>query len=151
MIYLSRIFRLVLLVLVLMVLGGTLAFAEQNGEVNAGGQQEMFEKAYIELKQANDTLDNMCEKILNKYKDDKEFVVKFNNAQTAWAAFRNAELDAIFPAQDKRGYGSIYPLAYAQEKTRLTLERAKQINQWLTGVPEGTLGAGSRGYTKVDK
>lgn len=148
----SRMFRLVFLVLALMVLGSAIAFAEQNGAANAapsnGGQQEMLEKAFIELKQANDTLDNMYEQILNKYKDDKEFIAKFTNAQATWLAFRNAELDAIFPAQDKRTYGSIYPLSYAQEKTRLTIERAKQINQWITGVPEGTIGAGSRGYKK---
>jgi uncharacterized protein YecT (DUF1311 family) len=131
--------------MVFFVSGVGAAFADQQVNNNTPA---MLEKAFQELKQADKDLTDVYEQILEKHKDDMAFVEKFTKAQAAWAAFRNAELEAIFPAQDKKAYGSTYPLAYAQEKSRLILERAKQLNQWLTGLPAGTISAGSRGFSK---
>lgn len=147
-----RMLRLSVLVLVFSILGIAAVFAE--GPASSGApvtMQAMLEKAFQELKQADDNLDAVYGEILEKHRDDKVFIEKFTKAQAAWLAFRTAELDAIFPAQDKHVYGSSYPLAYAQEKSRLIQERAKQLNDWLTGLPEGTISAGSRGISKSDK
>jgi uncharacterized protein YecT (DUF1311 family) len=149
-----KMFRLLFLIAALLSLGAAISFADgqsNSGTLTYGDKQVMFEKAFKEFKQADENLNNVYEQILNKHKDDSVFIAKITNAQSAWLAFRNAEIEAIFPSQDKKVYGSLYPLAYAQEKTRLTLERAKQLNQWLVGVPVGTIGAGSRGYIKADK
>lgn len=52
--------------------------------------------------------------------------------------------EALYPAQDKQVYGSVYPMTYALEKSTLTWDRVKQLNQWLEGFPEGIVGRGSR-------
>lgn len=147
----SRMFRLIFLVAALLTLGAATTFAEGQNTLANGDKQVMFEKAFKEFKQADENLNKVYEQILNKHKDDSVFIEKFTKTQSIWLEFRNAEIEAIFPSQDKKVYGSLYPLAYAQEKTRLTLVRAKELNQWLVGVPNDTIGAGSRGYMKADK
>jgi uncharacterized protein YecT (DUF1311 family) len=148
-----RVFRLVFIISAILALSAATAFAEgQNTAAPTNAQrQAMFQKAFQELKQANDTLDTVYQEILDKHQEDKVFMAKFTNAQAAWQAFRDAELEAIFPSPDKKVYGSLYPVAYAQAKTNLILDRAKQLNQWITGFPEGTIKAGSRGITNPDK
>lgn len=97
-----------------------------------------------EFKRADDTLNDIYNKVLLKYERDQEFIDKFVNAELAWIKFRDAELEAIYPAQDKRRYGSIYPMIHNIEGANLTWSRVKQLNEWLTGFPEGVVGAGSR-------
>ena len=107
-------------------------------------QRSMNMAAGREVKRADDTLNEIYNKVLLKHKDDKNFIDKFTKAELAWIVFRDAQLESIYPAQDKQAYGSVYPMTYALEKATLTWDRVKQLNQWLEGYPEGTVGRGSR-------
>jgi len=109
-----------------------------------GNQGELDRAAEKEFKRADDTLNDIYNKVLLKHKNDQEFIDKFINAELAWIKFRDAELEAIYPSEDKQRYGSVYPMAYFIEKANLTWDRVKQLNVWLEGLPEGVVGAGSR-------
>jgi len=97
-----------------------------------------------EFKRADDTLNIIYNKVLTKHKGDKIFIDKFIKAELAWIAFRDAEMDAIFPEEDKQlAYGSSYPMSYCIVIANLTWDRVKQLNEWLT-AKEGDLSNGSR-------
>jgi len=112
-----------------------------------GDQATLNASVGKELEKADAMLNAVYQNILTKYANDQEFIDKFITAELAWLAYRNAELEAIFPRQDKlTAYGSSYPLSYNLVKAELTWERVGKLNQWLEGLPEGDITAGSRGY-----
>ena len=111
-----------------------------------GNQLELNEAAYKEFKRADDKLNEIYNKIFIKYKDNQLFLDKLINAEIAWINFRDAQLEAIYPEENKSVYyGSIFPMVYNIEKAKLTWDRVIQLNQWLIEYPEGTTGLGSRG------
>lgn len=109
-----------------------------------GTQQEMSDILTGEFKQADDTLNQVYSQILITYKDDQLFIVKLSDAELAWIAFRDAEVDAVNAAENKRiRYNELAPLAGDIEKIRLTWARVEQLKEWTEGMPEGG-GWGSR-------
>ena len=55
---------------------------------------------------------------------------KIKKAERAWIQYRDAYLDAMFPAADKQAnYGSIYPMDFALLRAELTREQAKRLNE----------------------
>jgi len=72
-----------------------------------------------EFKRADDTLNDIYNKVLLKHQNDQNFIDKFTDAELAWIAFRDAEIDAIFPSKDKLNYGSIFPMSYSIVKADL--------------------------------
>ena len=107
-------------------------------------QLEINQCASSHLKAADDELNRVYQAILNKYKDDREFLEKLRNAQRAWLAFRDAELAAKFPLEEKQHhYGSVYPMCANLFLAQWTRERVKQLREWLDGTEEGDVCAGS--------
>jgi uncharacterized protein YecT (DUF1311 family) len=107
-------------------------------------QMAMNDCAVKELKAAEEEMASVYEEIKKRSAEDKAFLARLENAQIAWAAFRDAEVEAIFPHADKLGeYGSVYPMCLGVWKTNLTRERTKQLRRWLDGTIEGESCAGS--------
>lgn len=118
----------------------------------AKSQREMNECAGAELKAAEDALDRVYQRVRKQHADDKVFVGRLEAAQRAWAAFRDAELEAIFPKHgEPLEYGSVYPMCYAGWKTTLTTERTKQLRRWVDAVEEGNVCARSLLIRKESK
>jgi uncharacterized protein YecT (DUF1311 family) len=110
----------------------------------AASQMEMNQRAAGELKSAEKAMDSVYQQIRKQNADDKVFLDRLDAAQSAWAAFRDAELEAIFPSHPKQAeYGSVYPMCYATWKRKLTIERTRQLKLWVVGVKEGDVCAGS--------
>lgn len=97
-------------------------------------QMELNNNTYLKFKQSDDALNDSYHQVLTEYHDDKGFCSKLVDAELAWITFRDAELEALYPAPDKQRYGSIYPLMFYGEKTKLTLARANQLKEWLLGM-----------------
>lgn len=125
--------------------------------VSGADQKECLEAATTQLalnqcatsnlKAADDELNRVYQAILRKYKDDREFLEKLHNAQRAWLAFRDAELEAKFPSEDKQyHYGSAYPMCANRFLAQRTEERIKHLREWLDGTEEGDVCAGSVQY-----
>jgi uncharacterized protein YecT (DUF1311 family) len=113
-------------------------------------QLEHNQCATSHLKAVDDEMNRVYQAILSKYKADREFLAKLRNAQRAWLAFRDAELEARFPFKDKQShYGSVYPMCSNLFLVERTQERIKQLREWLDGVEEGEVCAGSVQYKPV--
>ena len=113
-------------------------------EAVAQTQLELNEQASAAYKKAEAEMNRTYQKILREYRSDKRFTLKLRTAQRAWLAYRDAHLESLYPALDKRAeYGSINPMCQANVLEEMTLERTKLLRQWVDGIPEGDACAGS--------
>jgi uncharacterized protein YecT (DUF1311 family) len=91
---------------------------------NAGTQQEMEACARDDFNEADNELNKTYQALLMKEADDPLFVSKLRNAQRAWLAFLNADLDAQFACPEEESrlvcWGSQYGMAYLRRKAELT-------------------------------
>lgn len=119
--------------------------ADQQGcEAHASTQAVLNQCATDQLNEVDKELNRVYQAILSQYEEDHEFLEKLRKAQRAWLKFRDAELEARFPAEQKQAhYGSVYPMCAAHYLVQLTQERIKQLRKWLEGVDEGDVCAGS--------
>lgn len=133
---------------ILLVIGfslGVFVPLKQNiAQANNETQMDMNNKAYQEWKKADDELNKVYKQVLEKYKEDKVFIAKFKKAELAWIKFKDAEIEAIYPDEDKRNYGSVYPMCANGIATEMTQQRTKELKLWLKGIQEGDVCAGSR-------
>lgn len=107
-------------------------------------QLEMNMEFCGEYQKAIQKLDAVYRQVLMKHEADEAFVEKLKAAQKAWLAFRDAEMDALYPAGDKRlEYGSVYPMCRCIEQSALVNERIEQLSGWLS-AEEGDVCRGSR-------
>jgi len=89
-------------------------------------------------------LNDVYRLIVKEYSTDPAFIAKLKSSQQAWLCFRDAELQAVYPHQDKlASYGSAWPMCDLHERTRLTEERTRELRRWVKGIPEGDVCAGS--------
>lgn len=108
-------------------------------------QADMNKQAYQEFKKADDELNRVYSQILNKYKNDKIFISKLQKAELAWIKYRDAEIEAIYPEEDKMlNYGTSYPVCVNLALLEMTKYRTKELKLWLKGIQEGEVCAGSR-------
>lgn len=115
-----------------------------NQPVSAQTQTDMAQKAGAEFAKADKELNTVYNKILKEYKGDREFIEKMKAAQRAWIKFRDAHIEAVFPAKDKQSeYGSVYGMCYSMMMQEITEARIKQLRLWLKGTEEGDVCAGS--------
>lgn len=107
-------------------------------------QLEMNQEADKNYKKADKELNLIYNKILKDYQTDTKFILKLKEAQKAWIKFRDAEMDALFPEEDKQlQYGSVFPMCWSKAITDLTNERIKKLKVWLSGIEEGDMCSGS--------
>ncbi|MFU2209239.1 lysozyme inhibitor LprI family protein [Solidesulfovibrio sp. C21] len=106
--------------------------------VRAQTQMEMNATDCDAAKKADAALNAAYAAILQKNKDDPVFIRKLKIAQRSWITFRDAELAARYPAEDKAmAYGSMYNLCYCNALAELTRKRTAELAPWRDGVPEG--------------
>ncbi|MBX9878593.1 MAG: LprI family protein [Candidatus Obscuribacterales bacterium] len=75
-----------------------------------------------------------------KHDDEPSFAAKFKKAQDAWSAFANADADAWSALASATGKDAT-KLSRLCELNQL---RAKSLNEWIKGIPEGDVCTGSR-------
>jgi uncharacterized protein YecT (DUF1311 family) len=111
--------------------GAVVAAAADSGECNpAGTQLELNACAADDFAKADKELNEAYAELLKDKGKDKVFVRKVRAAQKAWLTFRDAELEALFACEDQDPrvcWGSMYPMSYMSEKTRLTQERTQAL------------------------
>lgn len=128
------------------VAGSTPAASTASGDKcmdNAQSQAAMTACAGQSLSAADKELNQVYQKVLGKYAKDTVFVARLKTAQKAWLAFRDAELAARFPDNDKSNYGSVYPMCADGELEAMTRKRTEELRAWLKGTQEGDVCAGS--------
>jgi uncharacterized protein YecT (DUF1311 family) len=110
----------------------------------AQAEADLNPDACIKYKKADSELNSVYQRILNEYKSDTVFIRKLRAAQRAWIVYRDAQLESLYPAQNKQSsYGSVYPVCRCLELIRLTNNRTIELRRWLDGVVEGDVCSGS--------
>lgn len=107
-------------------------------------QHDINVEACADYRTADEQLNATYKEILKRYNDDPVFLEALKKAQRAWLAFRDAEMVARYPEEDKQyHYGSAYPMCSCAGIAYLTRERAYILREWLT-AEEGDVCNGSR-------
>jgi uncharacterized protein YecT (DUF1311 family) len=109
--------------------------AAETCEQKAQTQLDLNTCAADKLRSEDAKLDRVYQELLAKAKNDPVATAKIRSAQQAWVAFRDAQLEALFPADDKQDqYGSAYPMCAASARAQLTAERARMLESMLHPV-----------------
>jgi uncharacterized protein YecT (DUF1311 family) len=110
----------------------------------AKSQVDLNHCASNEYTNADKKLNEVYQQVLKQYASNSIFVAKLKAAQRAWLTFRDAELQALYPAENKLAeYGSSWPMCRGQQLARLTDARTHELQQWLKGAKEGDACSGS--------
>jgi uncharacterized protein YecT (DUF1311 family) len=110
----------------------------------AQNQIEIDGQSCAQFHQADATLNQTYNQVLSDYAKDSQFIAKLKIAQRAWLAYRDAELEAVYPKTDKQtAYGTAYPTCHCAELQFLTEQRTAQLKRWLDGTHDGDACAGS--------
>jgi uncharacterized protein YecT (DUF1311 family) len=100
-------------------------------------QMEMNACASEEAARTDAELNEVYRKVLAQAGKQEEAVAKIKAAERAWITFRDAYMDAMYPAKDKQAeYGSIYPMEANLLRAKLTQRQVtalKELLQQYTG------------------
>ena len=98
-----------------------------------------------ELRQAETAMQSAYAQLLTRASATNPTAAKkIEAAQRAWESFLTAQLEATFASEDKRDYGSVYPMCHAQLHRQLILARTAQLTAMLAPAPEGEVCTGDR-------
>ena len=107
-------------------------------------QAELNKTACDNYKRADADLNRVYQQIFREYKADTLFLEKLKVAQRAWLSYRDAQIEALYPAPDPQlAYGSVHPMCRCEALKELTLRRRGELARWVKGVQEGEVCAGS--------
>lgn len=95
-------------------------------------QADLNDCANQEAKRADAALNSVYSKLLSKAAEKPEAIAKIKAAEKAWIAYRDAYIDAMYPAKDKQAeYGSMYPMEADLLFARLTRQQVASLNALL--------------------
>ena len=98
----------------------------------AKAQMEMNGCASQEAARVDAKLNHVYGQLLTKAGTDANAVAKIKAAERAWIAYRDAYIEAMYPASDKQAqYGSIYPMDVALLTTKLTQQHITDLEELL--------------------
>ena len=95
-------------------------------------QAEMNDCAGQEAARVDARLNEIYKQLLSKAASDPNEVAKIKAAERAWIAYRDAYIEAMFPATDKQAeYGSMYPMDVALLSAKLTQQHIADVQELL--------------------
>jgi uncharacterized protein YecT (DUF1311 family) len=112
-------------------------FAQDSAEYRAcsgkaNTQSEMTACASDEAARVDAKLNTIYRALLAKVASQPEALAKIKAAQRAWIAYREAYIEATYPAKDKAAeYGSVYPLEVALLRAKLTQRQLAALEDML--------------------
>jgi uncharacterized protein YecT (DUF1311 family) len=112
-------------------------FAQNSAEYRAcsdkaNTQSEMTACASDEAARVDAKLNATYRALLAKVASQPEALAKIKAAQRAWIAYRDAYIEATYPAKDKATeYGSIYPLEVTLLRAKLTQRQVVAVEDML--------------------
>jgi uncharacterized protein YecT (DUF1311 family) len=126
------------LTFVLLVFFGFRPLLGQNSErysaclSNASTQAAMRACASGEAERVDAELNSIYQRLLLKAGGRPAIVEKIRALQRAWAAYRDAYIEATYPAEDKQtAYGSIFPMEADLLRAKLTRQHIEALKDLL--------------------
>ena len=128
----------------LRIVGVLFALGLSVSRVSSQTEWQINGEACSSYQTADAQLNAEYKQIRTVYSKDAVFLRKLTAAQRAWLTYRDAQLSALYPADDKqREYGSMYSTCRCHALQQLTEQRTKELARWVEGVSEGETCAGS--------
>jgi uncharacterized protein YecT (DUF1311 family) len=91
-------------------------------------QHDMNVCANEEAKRVNDELSKVYKLLLTKVSGNPDGSAKIRAAEKAWVAYRDAYIEAMYPAKDKQAeYGSIFPMEVDLLTAKLTRQQISAL------------------------
>jgi len=98
----------------------------------AKAQTEMNACASDEAARIDAELNDVYRKLLSTAASPPESAAKIKAAERAWIAYRDAYMDAMYPAKNKQAeYGSIYPMEADLLRAKLTRRQVTALKELL--------------------
>jgi uncharacterized protein YecT (DUF1311 family) len=145
----SRIFAVTLLFVPLLIRQQQPPKTFADCDKTAHTQADLTECASTEYKTAEDELNSTYQQLLRKTAGDRVAVQQINSAQKAWVAFRDAQIAALYPAEDQqKEYGTVFPMGTNLALANLTRNRTRILRQMLNPV-EGDVCGGGMSYPEA--
>jgi uncharacterized protein YecT (DUF1311 family) len=125
------------ILLLFALLNSRLSFSQDSEQYRAcnktaKAQPEMNECANQEAARVDAKLNKVYGQLLSKAANDPNDVAKIKAAERAWIAYRDAYIEAMYPAADKQAeYGSIYPMDVALLTVKLTQQHIADVQELL--------------------
>jgi len=119
------------------LLASSLGLAQNSAQYRACNekaktQMEMNVCASDEAARVDAELNDVYRKLLSKAASPPEAAAKIKAAEGAWIAYRDAYMDAMYPAKDKQTeYGSIYPMDADLLRAKLTQQQVTALKDLL--------------------
>jgi uncharacterized protein YecT (DUF1311 family) len=96
-------------------------------EKNAKTQADLNQCASHDDASAEDELNQTYQELLVRAASDAIAVKKIAAAQQAWIAFREAQIAALYPAENKGEYGTVFPMCVNLLRAEFARERIKVL------------------------
>ena len=107
-------------------------------------QRALGQDACGKSHEADVLLNKTYNHVLAEYSKDATFIRKLKIAQRAWIAYRDAQIEALYPEPDKRfAYGSAFEMCRCTALAALTTRRSDELKKWIDGIEEGDVCSGS--------
>lgn len=112
-------------------------FAQHSKEYHACSkkaktQAELNACANREARRVDTELNRIYATLLSKAASQRATISKITTAQKAWIAYRDAYIDAMYPAADKQAeYGSMYPMQVDLLRSKLTQQQIAALKDLL--------------------
>jgi uncharacterized protein YecT (DUF1311 family) len=101
---------------------------------HAQTQQEMDAEYSQKYQKIDNDLKQLYQDLIAAHAHNPLFIKKLKESQRAWIAFRDAQIEALWPESDKQtNYGSIWPVCQSKALAELTLTRTDQLKRMLHG------------------
>jgi uncharacterized protein YecT (DUF1311 family) len=119
----------------MLVLFSFASFAQESSQYRACNekaktQAELNICASGEAARADARLDEVYRDLLSKAASEPKATAKIKAAEKAWIAYRDAYLEAMYPAEDKQAeYGSIYPMEANLLLAKLTCRQVTALEE----------------------
>jgi uncharacterized protein YecT (DUF1311 family) len=98
----------------------------------ASTQHDMNVCAHAEAERSDKALNRVYRLLLDTVHDNPVATEKIRTAEKAWSAYRDAYLEAMFPAEDKPAeYGSMFPMELDLLRASLTRQQIKALQNIL--------------------
>lgn len=125
-------------VLMIVAASAFLPYGREQNETcpdNPKTQLELNKCANEEAKRADAELDALYRELLSQPENDSVAVAKIEALRKAWVAYRDAYIEARYPAEDKQAaYGTIYPMEVALLRADLTRKHIADVRDLLQSM-----------------
>src|SRR5437762_4387363 len=86
----------------------------------ASSQLAINECAAKELRKSDADLNDIYQHVLQKYSRNPQALSRIRKAQRSWLAFRDMEIESLFPENERSQSGSVFPMCRALALARIT-------------------------------